>query len=65
MRPYEVLSDDDTILFGAIPCSEQDSAADLEELKRELELPNGWIKYDLDNEIELPLSVAEERYRHD
>ena len=61
LRPYEVLSDDDTILFGAIPCSEQDSAADLEELKRELELPNGWIKYDLDNErIELPLSVAEE-----
>ena len=61
LRPYEVLSDDDTILFGAIPCSQKDSEADLEELKRELELPNGWINYDLDNErIELPLSVAEE-----
>ena len=30
-------------------------------IKKELELPNGWIKYDFDNQrIELPLSVAEE-----
>lgn len=61
LLPYEVLSDDDTILFGAIPCKIEDSADDMAELKSELDLPSGWIRYDAQNErIELPLSVAEE-----
>ena len=61
LLPYEVLSDDDTILFGAIPCLENDADEDIAELKSELNLPDGWIRYDSENErIEMPLSVAEE-----
>ena len=56
-----MLSDDDTILFGAIPCSEDDADGDIAELKSELNLPDGWIRYDSENErIEMPLTVAEE-----
>jgi pyruvate formate-lyase activating enzyme-like uncharacterized protein len=61
LRPYEVLSDDDTIIFGAIPTSLEDAQDDIEELKLELELDDGWIRFDAQNQrIEMPLSVAEE-----
>lgn len=61
LRPYEVLSDDDTIIFGAIPTSLGDAQEDIEELKKELEIDDGWIRFDAQNQrIELPLSVAEE-----
>jgi len=61
LRPYEVLSDDDTILFGAIPTSLEDAQDDIDELKQELGLDEGWIRYDANNErIEIPLSIAEE-----
>ena len=61
LRPYEVLSDDDTIIFGAIPTSLEDAQEDIEELKKELEIDEGWIRFDAQNQrIELPLSIAEE-----
>ncbi len=61
LRPYEVLSDDDTILFGAIPTQLEDAQADIDELKVELELEDGWIRYDaMSQRIELPLSIADE-----
>ena len=61
LRPYEVLSDDDTILFGAIPTDESDARDDVEELSQELELSDGWIRYDsTTRRIELPLSAAEQ-----
>ena len=61
LRPYEVLSDDDTILFGAIPTDESDARDDIEELSEQLELSEGWIRYDpVARRIELPLSAAEE-----
>jgi len=61
LRPYEVLSEDDTILFGAIPTSLQDAQDDLAELRSELGLIDGWIRYDSAHErIEIPLIVAEE-----
>ena len=60
LRPYEVLSDDDTILFGAIPTEEIDARDDIEELSSQLELSDGWIRYDSTaRRIEMPLSAAE------
>ena len=60
LRPYEVLSDDDTILFGAIPTEEIDARDDIEELSSQLELSDGWIRYDSSaRRIEMPLSAAE------
>ena len=61
LRPYEVLSDDDTILFGAIPAELQDANDDISELKEELGIADGWIRYDGPTQrIELPLTLAEE-----
>ena len=61
LRPYEVLSDDDTIVFGAIPTSLEDAKDDVEELRQELAIADGWIRYDAQHQrIELPLSLAEE-----
>jgi hypothetical protein len=61
LRPYEVLSDDDTIIFGAIPCSLEDAADDVQELAEQLGLHEGWIRYDATSQrIEIPLSAAEE-----
>ena len=61
LRPYEVLSDDDTILFGAIPTPLSDAADDMAELREELGIADGWMRYDAAQErIELPLSLAEE-----
>jgi pyruvate formate-lyase activating enzyme-like uncharacterized protein len=56
-----VLSDDDTIVFGAIPTSLEDAQDDIEELRQELGIADGWIRYDAQHRrIELPLSLAEE-----
>ena len=61
LRAYEVLSDDDTILFGAIPATLEDANDDVNELQQELEIADGWIRYDANTQrIELPLSLAEE-----
>ena len=61
LRPYEVLSDDDTIVFGAIPTSLEDATDDVAELQHEFGIAEGWIRYDAHHQrIELPLSLAEE-----
>ena len=61
LRPYEVLSDDDTILFGAIPTNTDDAYDDLQELTNELQLADGWIRYDAGQQrIEIPVSLAED-----
>jgi len=61
LRPYEVLSEDDTILFGAIPTMLDDAQDDVAELKKTLNILDGWIRYDAQFErIEVPLSLAEE-----
>ena len=65
LRPYEVLSDDDTILFGAIPTPLADASDDLAELKSNLNIADGWMRYDgASQRIELPLSLAEELAPH-
>jgi pyruvate formate-lyase activating enzyme-like uncharacterized protein len=56
-----VLSEDDTILFGAIPTSLEDATGDINELQHELGVSEGWIRYDAPSQrIELPLSLAED-----
>ena len=48
-------------MFGAIPTDESDARDDIEELSEQLELSEGWIRYDpVARRIELPLSAAEE-----
>ena len=61
LRPYEVLTDDDTISFGAIPTPLEHAQDDLSELQAELGIADAWIRYNAATErIELPLSLAEE-----
>ena len=61
LRPCEVLSDDDTVLFGAIPTSLEDAQDDMSELQKELGMAEGWLRYDAAfQRIELPLSLAED-----
>ena len=65
LRPYEMLSDDDTIVFGAILTTAEHGDDDLEELQSELNLADGWIRYDNSAErIEIPLSLAENLAEH-
>jgi pyruvate formate-lyase activating enzyme-like uncharacterized protein len=59
------LSEDDTILFGAVPCALEDAADDVLELSEALGLTEGWIRYDgTTQRIEMPLSAAEEIAEH-
>ena len=61
LRPYEVLSEDDTILFGAIPTEPEDARDDMIELQETLQISSSWLRYDATaRRIEMPLSVAEE-----
>ena len=65
LRPYEMLSDDDTIVFGAILTTAEHGNDDFEELQNELNLTEGWIRYDNSAErIEIPLSLAENLAEH-
>ena len=65
LRPYEVLSEDDTILFGAIPCSLEDAADDMNDIADFLKLHENWIRFDgSSRRIEIPLSAAEEIAEH-
>ena len=60
LRPYETVSEDDTIQFGAIPVDPSDVEEDLEELIQELGLHPEWVRYDdVAHRIELPLDIAE------
>ena len=61
LRPYETLSEDDTILFGAIPTEANDARDDMMELQETLQISSSWLRYDATaRRIEMPLSVAEE-----
>ena len=65
LRPYEVLSDDDTILFGAIPRPLEYASDDVKELSETLGLMDGWIRYDASYQrIEIPPSAAEDVAEH-
>ena len=58
---HEILTEDGTLLFGAIDCSREDSEDWIDEIHTETGLPRRFMLYDSENErIELPLSMAEE-----
>jgi pyruvate formate-lyase activating enzyme-like uncharacterized protein len=61
ISPHEILTEDGTLLFGAVDCSLEDSEEWIEEIHTETGLPRRFMLYDTENErIELPLSMAEE-----
>lgn len=61
ISPHEILTEDGTLLFGAVDCSPEDSEDWIEEIHTETGLPRRFMLYDSENErIELPLSMAEE-----
>ena len=61
ISPHEILTEDGTLLFGAVDCSPEDSEEWIEEIHTETGLPRRFMLYDSENErIELPLSLAEE-----
>lgn len=61
LRAWEQISDDDTILFGALYTSQSDSIAHMDELRVLLGLAPGWMEWNPTAErIELPLAIAEE-----
>ena len=61
ISPHEILTEDGTLLFGAIDCGQEDSESWIEEIHTETGLPRRFMLYDSENErIELPLSIAEE-----
>ena len=61
ISPHEILTEDGTLLFGAIDCAQEESDDWIDEIHSETGLPKRFMLYDSDNErIELPLSMAEE-----
>ncbi len=61
ISPHEILTEDGTLLFGAVDCSLEDSEEWIEEIHTETGLPRRFMLYDSENErIELPLFMAEE-----
>jgi len=61
LQPWEEISDDDTIIFGAIYSNVEDSKSYIDELINELEIDPGWINWNSEYErIELPISVVDD-----
>ena len=61
IAPHEILTEDGTLVFGAIDCEPEDAPDWIEEINQETGLPRRFMLYDEDNRrIELPLSMAEE-----
>ena len=61
ISPHEILTEDGTLIFGAIDCAQEESDDWIDEIHSETGLPKRFMLYDSENErIELPLSMAEE-----
>ncbi len=61
ISPHETLTDDGTLLFGAIYCSNEDAEDYIEELMHECGIPSSFLHHDMENSrIEIPLLLAEE-----
>ena len=60
IRPYEQLSDDDTIIFGAMYVEKIDATDIISEISTELEISDNWLMWNSEeSRIEMPLSIAE------
>ncbi|HIH84533.1 MAG TPA: radical SAM protein [Candidatus Thalassarchaeaceae archaeon] len=61
IAPHETLTDDGTLLFGAIYSSSEDAQGDIEEIRDVCDLPATFLHYDeAESRIEIPLVIAEE-----
>lgn len=61
LQPHEILTDDGTVVVGALYSAPEHQAEDAAELTAVLGLPDGWVVPDAANRrLELPLWVAEE-----
>ena len=61
ISPHEILTEDGTLIFGAIECDPDNSEGFINEIIEETGLPRRFLYYDDDlRRIELPLSTAEE-----
>jgi pyruvate formate-lyase activating enzyme-like uncharacterized protein len=60
IAPHETLTEDGTLMFGAISSSDEDQEVWISEIMEETNLPRRFLYWDKDNQrIELPLVVAE------
>jgi len=61
ISPHEILTEDGTLVFGAIDCTNEDSEDWIQEIHEETGLPHRFMFFDEVNQrIEIPLSMAEE-----
>ena len=60
LKPYEIITNDDTLSFGVLFCPPEHAQDDMEELVEKLDIDSSWLAWDaINNRIELPISVAE------
>jgi hypothetical protein len=65
IAPHETLTEDSTLMFGAIYATENDQESWIEEIAEQTDLPHRFMLWDSDNQrIELPLVVAESIAEH-
>jgi hypothetical protein len=61
LRPYEVMSEDDTLMFGAMYCPQEHGQDDMQELVEVLNIDSSWLRWDEScARIEMPIIIAEE-----
>ena len=60
LKPYEILTEDDTLSYGVLFCPPEHAEDDMDELIEKLDIDSTWLGWDANNgRIELPISVAE------
>ena len=65
IAPHETLTEDSTLMFGAVYATEEDQESWIEEIAEQTDLPLRFMVWDSDNQrIELPLVVAETIAEH-
>jgi len=65
IAPHETLTEDSTLMFGAVYATERDQESWIEEIAEQTNLPRRFMLWDPDNRrIELPLVVAESIAEH-
>ena len=61
ISPHEQLTEDGTIVFGAIWCSDEDANNWIEEIKEQTDIPEQFIFHDSNSgRLEIPLMLAEQ-----
>ncbi len=65
IAPHETLTEDSTLMFGAVYATERDQESWIEEIAEQTDLPRRFMLWDSDNQrIEIPLVVAESIAEH-